>query len=317
MTTHLRPTTRRSARRPARALAPAALATGLLVAGLVHPVGASAAAGGTVYGSTLQFQKGERMQDTLARVEKVDGHLGAVRVFQTVPKPAVFASLEDRAGIVSFKLPPAQVLAGTYDAQFKAFFAAAPKGRTTWWSYYHEADVAYQHKQLTDLQQYRDAYTRVAKLARAAQNPLLKNTVVLVGYTANPKSGLTVKQFMPAPGLTDLISWDNYNGWFQRNDQGYGDPTNMLRLDKEAAAAVGLPYGVAEFGSQLGGPAGGPIDYQGRADWITKFCQVAQSTGAVFVNYFDYATPGGATYSLSDVPSQIAYHDVVSDQDAF
>lgn len=299
-----------------RLSAPIALVSALLLGALLQPAPASAATRLPIFGSSTQMQEGERLPQTIARYEGNIGRLGAVRLFQTVPKPSAFDDLGSRNGIISFRLPPGEVLSGRYDRDFRAFFAAAPRDHRTFWSYYHEADVAYQHHALNDLAQFRAAYTRVARLARAAGNPQLRTTVILVGWTANPKSGLKVSQFMPAAGLTDLVAWDNYNSWFQHNDQGYGDPSGMVEYDRAAAASVGLPFAVAEFGSTLT-TRGGVPDLAGRAAWITRFCREAASRGAVFVSYFDHVTPGAADYRLLDAPSRQAYRAVVSDQDPF
>ncbi|HEU0103232.1 MAG TPA: hypothetical protein VFR07_13020 [Mycobacteriales bacterium] len=280
------------------------------------PAGAPAtvaAAGSTAFGSTVQWRKGETFTSSLARVEAVSGTLGVARIFQTTPQPKIFAPLGARSAVVSFKLPPDLVLAGVYDAQFRAFFAAAPKDHPTWWSYYHEADAAFNQGRLNDFQQFRDASSRVARIARSAGNGQLRNTVILTGYTANPKSGKNVADYLPAAGLTDLVAFDNYNGWAQSNLGTYGDPTTVLGHDKAAAAAVGLPWAVAEFASTVQNG-----DYQGRADFITRFAQVAATNGAVFVSYFDSKVgAGGTEYRLLDAPSQDAFRAIVSDQNPF
>lgn len=136
--------------------------------------------------------------------------------------------------------------------------------------------------------------------------------MILVDYTANPSSGLTVAQFMPRADLVDVIAWDDYNGAFTRQG-GYGDPTMMIQRNKTASAKVGKPFAVAKFGSiVLHG------DDAGRAAWITRFSRLADTDGARFVSYYDSDQYGqGPDFRLLDRPSQVAYHAVVSDQNPF
>lgn len=287
----------------------ALLSCGALLLGIAAQAPAASAAGGTLFGSTVQLRAGELWSQGITRVERVDGHLPVVRVYQTIPQPSILGPLGGRSGIVSFRLPPAEVLSGTHDAAFRAFFAAAPKDHVTWWSYYHEADVAYQQGRIKDLAQFRAASTHVAELARASGNSRLRNAVILVDWTADPHSGLTVAQFMPRADLVDVIGWDDYNGWYTQKGT-YGDPTAMITMNRTASAKVGKPFAVAEFGSLVV-----HRDSAGRAAWITRFSRAAGAQGARFVSYYDSDDYGrGADYRLLDRPSQQAFHAIVSGQ---
>ena len=265
-------------------------------------------AGGTIFGSTVQLLPQELWSAGIQRVEAYDGRLGVVRVFQNEPKIATMTAVGSRSGIFSFDLPPAQVLSGQYDAQFRSFFAAAPKDHTTWWNYYHEADVAHQKGKLNDLAQFRAASTHVAQLARSAGNARLKNAVILVGWSANPYAHVRIADYLPADrGLVDVIAYDNYNDGAIRKGM-YGDPAQMIAYDKSASNALGLPFAVAEFGSVVL-----HNDYAGRAAWITKFSREAAASGAQFVSYFDSNQYGrGNEFRLLDQPSRAAYHAVVT-----
>ena len=286
---------------------PALTSCGLLVV-LCAPAPAVAApsaawTGSTLFGTTVQLDPGERWGTAIARIESTEhAPLGVVRIFQQEPRPAALLPVSWRSGIFSFDLPPDQVLSGEYDQQFRDFFAAAPRDHRTWWSYFHEADVAYQQGRITDLAQFRAASNHVAQLARDENNPVLQNAVVLVGWTANPWSGKDVSDFLPRSDLFDLIAFDNYNDGFVR--QGvYGDPTHMIELDVAAAASVGKPFAVAEFGSVV---IDG--DTEGRAAYITRFCQVAEANDARFVAYYDSDRYGtGNDFRLLDGPSQRAF----------
>lgn len=287
---------------------PVLVAVGLILgAGL--PTASAQAGGSTAFGSTVQLRNNETWPAGIARIERVDGHLDVVRIFQNVPDPDILGPLAGRTGIISFRMPPGDVLSGRYDRALRLFFAAAPRTHVTVWSYYHEADVAYSQGHLHDLGQFRAASTHVALLARAARNPQLRNAVVLVDWTANPRSPLTVAQFMPRADLVDVVAWDDYNGNFTQ-DGRYGDPIDQIRLNRQAAAQVGKPWAVAEFGSVVV-----HHDTQGRAAWISRFAREAEAQGARFVSYYDSNEYGhGADYRLLDPPSQHAYHAIVSSQ---
>lgn len=298
--------------RPRLCVALATVTSATLAAGVVALTpGAAGAAGATAFGSSLQLRSGESYPQALARVEAVDGRLAAVRLFQTVPKTSTFGLLGTRSGMVSFKLPPAAVLAGSYDAAFRTWFAAAPTDHPTWWTYYHEPDSAHAKGALPDLAQYRSAYARVARLARAAGNPQLRSTLVLTGFAGQPGSGRRIQDYWPGSDLTDVIAWDVYNGWATRQGS-YGDPTDVVADDRAASAAVGKPWAVAEFGSVVVPGDDGTR----RGTWIVGLSTYAYDHGARFVCYFDSDTYGrGEEYRLLDAPSQRAYRSVVSDQD--
>lgn len=292
------------------ALLPALLSVLALLGAVAPP--AAAAAGAvrpTVMGSAIQMRAGETWSAAVARVEGVDGHLGALRIFQTEPTARAWQFVGDRDAVISFRVPPGQVLAGRYDAAFRAFFEAAPTGRPTWWSYIHEPDVAHNQGQLPDLAQYRAAFAHVARIARATGNRKLRTTLILVGYSGNPQSGQSIKSYWPGPDLTDVIGWDVYNGWATRRGS-YGT-MSQIALDRAASLAVGKAWGVGEFGSVvLPGDNGA-----GRGAWITELSRYAAFTGAQFSCYFDSNTYGqGSDYRLLDEPSRRAFHRIVTDR---
>jgi hypothetical protein len=282
------------------------LATGGLLAGAAP---ASAAGSGTSFGSSVPYHPGDSFRESLGRVEATHGRMDVARLYQDVPTTSFLSAIGDRSAVVSFKLPPNRVLAGDYDAQFRAFFAAMPRSRPTWWSYYHEADVAAQTHRLTNLTEFRAAYAHVARLARRAGNPQLKTTVILVCWTGNDKSGGSIRSFWPGADLTDVIAWDCYNTW--STDQGqYGSAADQLAHVRAASAAVGKPWAVAEFGSKLISRDGGA---NGRAAWVSAFARYAYDHQAKFVSYFQTDTQG-TDYRLLDAPSRRTWRNIVVDQ---
>ena len=131
----------------------------------------------------------------------------------------------------------------------------------------------------------------------------------MVGYSATPGAHRSIRDYWPGSDLTDVIAWDVYNDGAYRDGE-YGG-THQLALDRAAAAAVGKPWGVAEFGS----PLLHGDDGTRRAAWITAFSRYAYSHGAAFVSYFDSDTYGqGSDMRLNDAPSERAWRRIVTDQ---
>lgn len=265
----------------------------------------------TQFGSYVQVGAGQSFPEALRRTEDRYGRLDVVRLFRAEPggwdAQQWAAATQGRQAVISFRVPPAQVLSGRYDAAFRTFFRSAPTDRRTWWTYYHEPDVAWQHGELRDRAQYRAAFQRLARLARAADNPRLQTTVVLVGWTANPKSGQRVQDYWPGAALTDVVAWDVYNGWATR-DGSYGT-TDQVDLARRASQALHVQWGLAEFGSQL---VRGD-DGSGRARWLRTISRYADDHGAQFAAYFDTDSgPQHADYRLTDTPSRLVWRAVLS-----
>lgn len=303
------PPCRRSAVRLVALLATAAVCAGFPAGSATAATGTVPAVPATLFGQSVQLQPGETYPAALARLESTyRAPLGVVRMFQSTPDARVFGVLGGRSGIISFRPAPADVLDGAYDDQLRAFFAAAPTDRPTWWSYFHEADVAWSQGNLPDLVQFRAAWTHIAQLARAAGNPQLRATAILVGWTASPYSRRDVRWFLPDDtSLVDVLAFDNYNS--AATDAGsYGDAAATIATDKAAADSIGVRFGVAEYASVIAGS-----DYVGRADYLRQFAQAAGSSGAAFVSYWNSNGYGTSPeYRLLDPAGQLAEHDVLA-----
>jgi hypothetical protein len=155
---------------------------------------------------------------------------------------------------------------------------------------------------------YRAAWARIAGLARQANNPQLRATLILMCYTVNPQSGRTWTNYYAA-GNIDVLGWDCYN---QDEKRGvYGEPTNLYSRAITTSRNAGLPWGMAEFGSLL---AAGDATGAGRAAWPLKVSRYFRDEGALFASYFDTNGDGKSDYRLLDEPSRRAWYDVVSDQ---
>jgi hypothetical protein len=177
--------------------------------------------------------------------------------------------------VLSFKLPPTQVLNGNYDAQLSAFFAATPQ--LTYWSYWHEPEDDIARGTFTAAD-YRAAWAHIAGLAKASGKPL-RATLILMGYSLKPGSGRTWTDYYPGPDVIDVLGWDTY-AW-HGNDTGdsvYGPAMDASRL-------AGKPWAIAETGV-------GSVQYPNPAERQAKLTEMARYLATApqrpeFVTYFD------------------------------
>lgn len=284
-----------------------------LCAGLVAASQPSAAAGTTAFGAVVKAQKGQSYSQALAASEsRYGGRLGVIRYFDGNSPDAwsvLGPKLAGRDSVVSFRLPPAEVAAGLHDADLARWFATAPKGQTIWYSYLHEPEDNIERGEFTKAD-FRAASLRISGLAKAANNPDLHQTLILMCYTVNPKSGRNWRDYF-VQGAVDVLGWDCYN--HGSGTDGYGTPSKLFDRAIAASATAGVPFGIAELGSLI---ASGDTDGSGRGRWLTAHARYLQTKQAAFVSYFD-TNGAGTDYRLLDAPSQRAWAGAVSDQDAF
>lgn len=313
MTVRTMLTSRRGARRLALATAVGLGTWSAAMTGLAAP--ASAATGdalvaGTAFGAVVKPAKGESYQQALARSESRYGRLGVIRYFDSNSPDSwsTFTNkLGDHTAIISFRISPTTVLSGSADSQLLAWFRSAPTDRVTYWSYMHEPEDDIARGSFT-MSSYRNAFARIAGLARQAGNPQLRSTLILMCYTVNPASGRTWTNYYPGDGVIDVLGWDCYN--HGENRGVYGKPATLYSRAVETSRAAGLPWGMAEIGSRI---ARGDTTGAGRAAWLTSVAKYLHGEGAEFVSYFD-TNGAGTDYRLLDEPSRQAWYDVVSDQ---
>ena len=257
----------------------------------------------TLFGASV-YQGGQSWDSAVAASDKRYGKLDVVRVFY----PGLPSGWPGRAGsvdrpvVVSFKAQPSQILSGQHDDQLLNWFKSAPRDRDIWWTYWHEPEDNVASGDFT-AKQFRDAYSRIAGLAKQANNPSLHNTVILMCWSANPNSGRSVPDFFPGRSVVETIGWDCYN----KSDGGYLDPETMFAKAIAATRNLGVEFGIAELGSKLRGGDGG----SGRAAWLRKVADHLSDEGAQFVTYFDSLVTGGE-FRLQDSASQQAWREVVA-----
>lgn len=256
----------------------------------------------TLFGASV-YQAGRTWDAAVSASDSRYSKLDVVRVFY----PGLPSAWPGRAGsvnrpvVVSFKGQPSQILSGQHDAQLLRWFKEAPRDRDIWWTYWHEPEDNVAQGDFTS-KQFRDAYRRVAGLAKQASNPKLHNSVILMCWSANPNSGRSVPDFFPGRDIVETIGWDCYN-----KSDSYLDPQTMFAKAISATRSLGVDFGIAELGSKLRGGDGG----SGRAQWLRKVADHLSNQGAQFVTYFDSLVPGGE-FRLLDSPSQQAWREVVA-----
>jgi hypothetical protein len=253
----------------------------------------------TLCAAAFQIEDGETWQQALAREDGLFNGLEAIRVYNP-GLPAAWPGNPnpgDRPVIVSFKAPPADIVAGRHDAALRAWFAAAPRDRVTWWSYLHEPENDVEKDHAFTPAEYRQAWQRVSTLADTAGNPHLRATLILMGWTLQPSSGRDWRDYYPGRDYIDVLGWDLYNLTWKGGT--YNNPAENFQRVVEVSQAEGLPFGVAETGTPiLGG------DAAGRAAWIQGSIDYLVANGAQFVSYFDLLWRGPIEYRLRDPAGQ-------------
>jgi hypothetical protein len=301
-------------RRPARPHRRTAvlLATAAVCAGTVATAPPSSAALDTAYGAVVKAQPGQTYAQALAASEqRYGGKLGVIRYFDADAPDAwslLTPKLTDHDAIVSFRLPPAEVVTGMHDARLTRWFRSAPRDRVTWFSYLHEPEDNIAKGEFTRAD-FLAAYRRISTLAETAAptNANLRPTLILMCYTVNPRSGRSWRDYFPGRAYVDVIGWDCYNHGV--GTAGYGTPQQLLDRAVATTREAGVAFGVAELGSLI---ADGD-DGTGRAAWLRAHARYLEGVQAEFVSYFD--TNGkGTDYRLLDAPSRRAWRAVVSDQ---
>jgi hypothetical protein len=198
--------------------------------------------------------------------------------------------------VISFKLPPSQVLDGSHDAQLAAFFAATP--RLTYWSYWHEPEDDIARGAFTATA-YRAAWTHIAAIARASGKPL-RATLILMGWSTTKASGRTWTDYYPGPNTVDVLAWDCYS-------VGTRDtPATIYGTALDASMQAGKPWAIAETGvPSMKVPA---AERKAKLAAMAKYLADAPQRPE-FVTYFD-SDPGAPNiawgWNISHDPSAAA-----------
>jgi hypothetical protein len=262
--------------------------------------------GPTLCGAYFDSSNGSYMAGLSVEQGKV-GTLKSVRVFNTgAPKawPGNAGNL-DRTVIVSFKFAPQDVIAGKEDSLMKSWFANAPRDRNVYWSYFHEPEDQIRDGAFTAAQ-YREAWTHLASLADAANNPRLISTLILMQWTLMKGSGRNWQDYYAGSGVIDAFGWDVYNGNSANDNGTYNSPASLMDPILAVQKQTGKPYGVAELGAKR---ASSDTSGSGRAAWLAGIVSIMRNSGALWAEYFDTdkSNVGRYDWRLTDAASQAAW----------
>lgn len=255
-------------------------------------------------GSSNDLNTGETWTQGLVRRDATMGPLDVVRVFYPGLPDATWAGSKpaqcNRPVVVSFKALPADINAGKHDALLQGWFNSMPKNTfKIWWAFYHEPEDNIEAGSFTAAQ-FRTAFRRIAGLARAANNPNLINTLILMGWTVNSASGRNFNDFYPGGDVVDVMAWDNYSVTSR-----YQAPAEIYDRIVAKSKEIGKPWGIAETGAaKLSSDATG----SGHAAWISSVRTyiLAQNPKPVFITYWDNDVPS-ADYRLNTAAAQKAW----------
>lgn len=277
--------------------------------------GSPAPRAGTLCGASFG-QEGQTWQQALQREDQRFNGLEMVRIFYSgLPQdwPGKLDTAK-RPINVSFKAPEAEVIAGRHDTRLRNWFRNAPRDQDVYWTFHHEPENdAATSKDEAAKAQYRDVWKHLTRLADEADNPRLRATLVLMGWTLEPGSNRNWRDWYAGKQFIDVLGWDPYNpGWKSVEDPGYRTPEQIFGPVVRVSAQEGLPFAISETGSPLvTGDSGG----RQRAQWLRDIASYLTDNNALFVAYFhlDWSQPGKPLdYRLLDQPSQQAWREFCS-----
>lgn len=261
---------------------------------------------GTLFGSTVERRPGENYQSATSRTINEFGALPIVRYFTSGP-PDSWPTIRDNVGarpiVVSFKMAPADVVAGTYDAEVSRWFRMAPSDAPTYWSFHPEPEDDIADGSYTAAE-FRAAWSHLAAVARETGNAELRATLILMCYSLTNASGRDWHDYYPRESDVDVLAWDCYN--HAAEDGRYESPTRLFGAAISLNRRLEKPFAVAEFASTLIPGDDGTR----RASWLVDTAEYLSRHHAVFVTYFDSAV--GGAYRLEDDPSIAAWRAAMS-----
>ncbi|AXH89762.1 hypothetical protein ACFWDZ_23410 [Micromonospora aurantiaca] len=252
----------------------------------------------TLPGASIGVQGGETFGQALARSDQTFGKLRMARIFFPGLPPAWSGSradVVDRTVVVSFKASPQEVNTGKFDSRLTSWFSSIPREHNVYWSYFHEPEDDVERGAFSTTA-YRTAWKRIAGLADRTGNPKLINTLILMCWTLDSKSGRSFDAFYPGGDVIEALGWDCYN-WGKKWKR-YASPQEIYGPMISKSKALGKPWGVAETGSDLVPGDGGT----GRAAWIRSMTSFLNGQRPEFVAYYNQTVSQG-DFRLLDQPS--------------
>ncbi|MGN6677023.1 MAG: FlgD immunoglobulin-like domain containing protein, partial [Streptosporangiaceae bacterium] len=188
------------------------------------------------------------------------------------------AAANHSAVIVSFKALPKTILSGADDTALRHFFNSAPRTHPIYWSYYHEPEDNIADGQF-NAADYKAAWAHIVSLARAAHNPALHSTLILMSWDLVKASHRNWRNYLPGGGIISVLGWDAYPVGSATNvHPQLTPPGGFMGPAIAASKSVHLPYGFPEFG--LSTP-------RGRPGWLRSVGNYILHSGALFAAYFN------------------------------
>lgn len=176
------------------------------------------------------------------------------------------------AVIVSFNAPPRKIISGAANAALSHFFDTAPTGHPIYYSYIHEPEHEIIRGRFSTAA-YKAAWSHVVRLARAAHDPYLRSTLILMAYDLRRGAHRNWKDYLPGGGIISTLGWDAYPGASTPRP-----PSQFMGPAVAASKSMGLPFGFAEFGMSSTAI---------RADWLRQVGRYLMNSGALFGTLFD------------------------------
>lgn len=261
---------------------------------------------GTRFGAAPEGARPD-YQAALVRADQTLGALQVVRVYYGGAPDPWPGKAPGRNVVVSFKLPPQEVVAGVHDAGMRAWFAAAPRDLDVDWVYQHEPEDDVSKTAFTAAE-FRAAFAHLSTLAREVGNPRLQATLILQSYTLKPQSKRDWHEFYPGDAAVDIFGWDVYNR--PNAELPYASPEQLMDGPSGVSASVGKRFAIGELGSIL---APGD-DGSKRADWLRGVGAYVKAHNTVFVAYFDVdflrGQGGENDFRLRDPASLQAWREI-------
>jgi hypothetical protein len=240
------------------------------------------------------------------------GRLPAVRIFYNgLPNSDAWTTglpaESDATSVISFNARPSTILSGADNAQLSHFFDTAPTTRPTYYNFIHEPEVPIASGKFSAAS-YRAAFTHIIDLAKAAHNPELRSTTLLMAYDIRKSSHRNWREYVPA-GI-QCLGWDAYPTGSAGSDLQHPQltpPAAFLGPEIALSKSVGLPYGFGEFGLNTA---------HGRPGWLTSVGDYLLSSGSAFATLFNApVTTAGRTMKLTDAASIAAWRAIVARSD--
>lgn len=253
-------------------------------------------------GSSLSTYPGETKYESFKRREREWGIAPEVVRYFFSALPTVEQRFDNATVIHSFKIPFVNglpdtqgLLNGKYDGAFKAFFASARPGIPLYWSYWHEVEDDIEERRLT-FAQWKTGFEHIKRIADSYDNDGrdLRVGVILMGWTANPRSGRTpsnYKQSFPV----DFVGWDTYPTYLE------SDTVNRYKMSWDVGVSV---FGVTDQMICETGLNVKDVSEPELSDWIYFAIETCVDLGYSHFMYYDAVDPGNASWDSRIITDQ-------------